>query len=961
MDLKNIEQEIQEKWKKDGTVEKIVEFPSKGKKFYLLDGPPYVNGVPHIGHTKTIVFKDMWGKFKTMQGYDVWFQPGFDCGGLPIENKVEKKLKVRSKKDIEEIGIDKFIEECKNFAEENKSVWMDLYKNLGAWKGWKEPYMTHKNYYLESGWWTIKQLYEKGMFVESKKPGFWCPHCETVLSGYETTDSYKDVEDPSIYIKFKIKDVDEYLLVWTTTPWTLPANVAITVHPDETYLKIELNGEKLILAEKLIEDVLSKIENPDYKLIKKLKGSELEGIKYEPVIDVEAQRKLENAHRVILSIPILKKKIASKTYLKMNVDEENNYGHTVSMDTGSGLVHTAPGHGDIDNKLGKHYELPEISPVDEQGKFTDQVENWKGMFVKDADKKIIEYLKEKDLLLISDKIVHSYPLCWRCKTPLIYRMSNQWFLKIDTIRDNMLSELEKIESYPEFAKERLEKLIIDSPDWAVTRQRYWGIPLPLWECQDCGKRTVIGSLKELKEKSGQDINDLHKHVVDKIKIKCDECGKDMTRLPDIMDVWFDSSISPWASIGYPHKNKELYEKLKDVDLVDESQDQIRGWFYYLMFMSKAMQRKPYKTLCLNGWTLDEKGEKMSKSLGNVIFAEDAYNELGSDLLRFFCCVETPPWEVQKISLEKAKEFNNFFNVLWNVKNFIETYGKDTTKIDFSSLKKDDEWILSKLNNLIKDTTENMETFNFHFVARGLMNFVVNDLSRTYVKLVRNRSDDNVSAIINNCLIETSKLLAPISPFISEKIYLSFKKDSVHLSKWPEYDKETINKELEEKMEIAMDIITNTNAIRKETGIKLRWPLQKVVIDGMNLEEVKEIISSMGNIKEVCFDEVEKPSKEFTKNEKEIKIFLETEMSEELKKEALLREVQRKIQSLRKKNGLVVEDKIDVLIDKSIQDKLKEFEEELKKNVGAEKIEYTKIDEDSFKFMDKEIGITIVVK
>ncbi|MEM5812549.1 MAG: isoleucine--tRNA ligase, partial [Candidatus Aenigmatarchaeota archaeon] len=661
-DHKKIEKEVQDYWKRNKIPERVVDFSRRGgKKFYLLDGPPYVNGIPHVGHIKTTTFKDIWGKFKYMQGFSVWFQPGFDCSGLPIENAVEKKLGIKSKKDIEEkIGIENFIKECKSLAEQNLHLWMELYKELGAWRGWVEPYLTYKDYYLESGWWTVKRMYEKSLLSEGTRPSFWCPHCETVLSGYEVTDSYKNIEDPSIYIKFPVKNSDkEYLLVWTTTPWTLPANVAICAHPEESYVRVRTgSGEILILAEKRLE-ILHRLEI-GYSVIEKFPGKKLEGLRYEPALDVPLQEELKSnpkAHRVILSIPIMKKRVASKTLTKRVVESGDEFGHVVDMETGSGLVHIAPGHGDVDNKLGRHYGLPEPSPVDDSGKLTKEAGRFAGIFVKRADPMIIEELERRGKLLVSEKIVHSYPLCWRCKSPLIYRMSNQWYLRLDPIREKILRENKKVRWLPEFGRERFSDLIAEAPDWAITRQRYWGIPIPIWVCKKCGKKTVIGSKRELEKASGKKVSDLHKDSVDKISIPC-VCGGKMERVKDIMDVWFDSGISPWASIGYPFRNRELFKKLWPVDLVDESQDQIRGWFYSLMMCGfSVFDRAPYETVCLNGWTLDERGEKMSKSLGNVVDAKEARNLLGSDLLRLYYCYDTAPWDTQKFNMSNAKELH----------------------------------------------------------------------------------------------------------------------------------------------------------------------------------------------------------------------------------------------------------------------------------------------------------------
>lgn len=933
-----IEAEVQKLWKEQKIPEKIVKLDFSKKKFYLLDGPPYVNGRPHVGHAQTTTFKDVWGRFKFMQGHSVWFQPGFDCGGLPIENAVEKKLGIKSKAEIEEkIGMDRFIEECQKLAKGNEDLWLNFYKKLGAWRGWLSPYLTSENYYIESGWWTVKKIYENGLFEEGQKPGFWCPHCETVLSGYEASDSYKDVEDPSIFVKFKLKGNNEYLLVWTTTPWTLPGNVAVCVHPDEEYVKAKVDEEILILAEKRLE-IFEQLEK-SYTIIEKIHGKKLEGLEYEPILDTNSQKeaaKNKNSHRVILSVPIMKKRIASKITTKKDIEELDEIGHIVTMDTGSGIVHIAPGHGDVDNKIGKHYNLPEFSPVDEKGMLTEDAGEFSGIFVKKADKLIIEHLQKNGKLLHEGKIIHSYPLCWRCKSPLIYRMSRQLFLKIEKIRHDIIEENKKISWLPDFVRERFHNLLEEAPDWAITRQRYWGIPLPFWECSKCGKKKVIGSVEELKKYSKNKIEDnldLHKNSVDKIKLKC-ECGGEMTRYPDIMGVWFDSGISPWASLGYPHKNKELFEKLWNVDLIDESQDQIRGWFYSLMVCGySAFGKSPYKTVCMNGWTLDEKGEKMSKSLGNVVDAEDAYRELKSDLLRLYYCADTEPWEVHKFSIAKAKDLGRSLNILWNTYAYFKTYCKISEKKP--ELRIEDEWIISRLNSLITSATENMEKFNFHFASRGITDFIVNDFSRTYIKIIREREDVALNYTMTHVIENILKIMAPISPFLTEYLYHDMKNQSIHLEKWPDAEKRMINTELENDMKLVDEITNACNSLRKEKNIKLRWPLPLLVVDAkVSDSDIAEPLKILCNVEEVKFGKAEKL------NEKEFengKIYLDVKVDEE---KALLRELLRAIQQQRKEKNLKPEEKIILIIENN---SMKKFSDVIAHKVGAEKVVFEKTD------------------
>jgi len=984
-DSQKLEEQMRTHWTKIKLADALKNLRKGKKTFYLLDGPPYVNALPHVGHIKTTTCKDIWSKLKLMQGFDSWFQPGFDCHGLPVENMVERDLGIKSKDEINKMGIEKFDNLCLEKVLDNEQAWIKTYNLLGAWRGFYKPYFTYKSYYIESAWWTLKKMHENKLLKKGKLAIHWCSHCETALAGYEVSDSYKNLTDPTIYVKFAVKGQEKtFFLVYTTTPWTLPGNVGLIVAPKKEYVKVESEGEFFILAKDLVESVFS-LAKQKFKIIETFLGKSLEGIEYEPILSIPSQ-KISHAHKIHLSIPIMKFKKYKKH--ETGADDQDEFGQFVTTSEGTGIVHTAPGHGSSDNYIGRHYKLDAVSPVNEKGQFTEDAGKYQGVFVKTADKQIINDLRSENKLFYTGTVNHSYPLCWRCKSPLIFRLSDQWYLSVDPIKEKMIKTNEKVNWMPSFGQRRFENWLVDRTDWCISQQRYWGTPIPIWEC-GCGKIQVIESVKELRKLAVSDpgeLDDLHKHSIDKIKIKC-SCGAEASRIPDIFNVWFDSGIAPWASLGYPHQNKELFEKMYPCDLVVESQDQIRGWFDSLMFTSTgSFKKNSYKAVGLMGWVLDEKGIKMSKSLGNVIWAQDGLRDLGADAIRLYYCWEVAPWEVQKFSVRICEEVKRQLNILWNLHEFYKTHcNKAPNKENIDNI--EDKWLLSRMNTVTRDYTNHLEKFEFHLAGRTIMNFIVNDFSRWYVKLVRNRlGEPAVSKVFQYCLEKSIKLLAPVAPFITESIYLdSFaKQKSIHLEDFPKPEKKHINEKLEEQMQTIMNIIEASNSLRLDKKIRLKYPLQKLTVNG-NKEIIKSVkdflplVKLMANVKSVETNNYASSysvklnfkvaGKKFGKDVKQLAqlvakadanklkkgetklgkfkvtaedliftsqytgdgrqfsggfIELDTKVSHTLKKEWLLKEITRAVQSARKDLGLKINDKIIIYLPEELKEYGKYF-------------------------------------
>jgi len=823
------EEEILRWWKTSRAYDKTKKRLVKSPKFYFLDGPPYVTNPPHVGTAWNKTLKDVLIRFWRMKGYNVHDQPGFDCHGLPVEVMVEKKLNLSSKKDIENlIGIDRFINECKRYAAENVEAQTRVFKDLGIWMDWDHPYITYYDNYVESVWWTVKQAEQKHLLYKGVKVVHWCPHDETALAGYEVTDEYRTIKDYSIYVKLPLVDQPgDFLLIWTTTPWTLPANLGVMVHPDKTYVKVEVDGERLVIAKECLTRVLGEKQ---HTIVEEFLGKTLEGIQYKPpLLEETGSQTGGKFHRIVLS---------------------PDY---VSMEEGTGLVHMAPGHGEEDFEVGQRYGLPVFSPVDQAGRFTAEAGKYAGLPVRDANRVIIEDLAAKKFLFREETFEHSYPHCWRCKTPLILRATDQWFIKVTAFKEKMLKENQKVRWTPEWAgSKRFHDWLAGARDWVISRQRYWGVPLPVWTCQECGQRTVIASRAELMKIAIKPPRqfDLHRNGVDEIVTRC-KCGGVAKREPDVLDVWLDSGVASWAGLEYPPNAREL-KAWWPADAIIEAHDQTRGWFYNQLGSSVLVFNKtPYRAVLMHGHTLDPEGEKMSKSKGNFASPADVIAKFGRDALRFYT-LQATVWEDFRFSWSTVEAVARDLQIIWNVFAFATLYmnldkftpSKWPLRGLARSYRAEDRWLLSRTERLVKETTEHNEKMEFHLTARALREFVIEDLSHWYIRLVRRRfwldknSRDKLAAyaVLSHALTSWLRLAAPMIPFITETIYRqSFTTTSqknlasVHMADWPTPNKTWINNRLEEEMRIAQHITEAAASARQSKKMKLRQPVAEVLV------------------------------------------------------------------------------------------------------------------------------------
>nr|WP_302659811.1 isoleucine--tRNA ligase [uncultured Clostridium sp.] len=841
-----MEKEIANLWNARNVIKKNFDMNQDGEYFTFYDGPPTANGKPHIGHILTRVMKDIIPRYKVMKGYKVIRKAGWDTHGLPVELEIEKKLGISGKEQIEEYGVEKFVKECKESVFTYVSMWEKMTEQIGYWVDMENPYVTYHNPYIESVWWALKQMWDKGLLYEGHKVMPYCPRCGTALSSHEVAQGYKDVKDLTAIAKFKVADEDnKYILAWTTTPWTLPSNLALCINKAYTYIEAKVNDEILILA----KDLAPKVLGEDFEIVREFQGTELLGTKYEQLMPFG--------------------KVEGKAF-------EVIHGDYVTLSDGTGVVHIAPAYGEDDSLVAKANGITFINLVDKEGKFVEEVTPWAGKFVKKCDESICKWLEENNKLFKAEKHLHSYPHCWRCDTPLLYYPKESWFVAMTTLRDKLIENNNKINWYPDNIRTgRFGKFLENVIDWGISRDRYWGTPLPIWECE-CGHKECIGSIEELKNKGinvPEDI-ELHKPYIDAVHLNCPECGKEMERVKEVIDCWFDSGSMPFAQLHYPFENKELFEQNYPAQFISEAVDQTRGWFYTLLAISTAVfDRNPFENCIVLGHVLDKKGLKMSKSKGNVVDPFEVLGSEGADATRWHFYTASAPWLPTRFSTDDVSEAGRkFLSTLWNVYSFYVLYAdldkfNPTEYADFVSDNVMDKWIMSKLNTLVKDVDAKLNSYDITNAALAIEDFT-DELSNWYVRRNRARywsetlTDDKIGAYVTLYRVLTTlvKVAAPFVPFITEEIYQNLvvnldpqAEESVHLCLWPEVDEKAIDKNLEAEMDLAYKIVKLGRSARNGANIKNRQPLSKMLVSTDSLPAYYgDIITDELNIKTVEF-------------------------------------------------------------------------------------------------------------
>ena len=999
----DMEKEIAHLWKEKDVITKNFDMNSGKEEFTFYDGPPTANGKPHVGHVLTRVMKDIIPRYKVMKGYHVLRKAGWDTHGLPVELEIEKKLGISGKPQIEEYGVEKFVKECKGSVFSYVNMWREMSEKTAYWVDMDDPYVTYHDNYIESVWWALKQMWNKDLLYKGHKIVPYCPRCGTSLSSHEVAQGYKDVKEATAFVKFKVKgEENKYILAWTTTPWTLPSNVALAINKSYDYVEVIQNEEHLYLAKALLN-----VLDGEYEVVKEFKGEALLGMEYEQLFPFYTPE--EKAFYIV-------------------------HGDFVTLSDGTGIVHIAPAYGEDDNLLGKKNGLPLINLVDAEGKFVDAVEPFKGMPVKKADPKILEYMNEKNLLYKSEKFTHSYPHCWRCDTALLYYPKDSWFVRMTSLRDKLLENNDKINWYPDNVRTgRFGKFLENVIDWGISRDRYWGTPLPIWDCE-CGHRECIGSRAELKEKG---INvpeglELHKPYIDEIKLTCPHCGKPMKRTGEVIDCWFDSGSMPFAQWHYPFENKEIFEKNFPAQFISEAVDQTRGWFYTLLAISTAIfEKSPFENCIVLGHVLDKHGLKMSKHKGNVVDPFDVLENQGADATRWHFYTASAPWLPTRFSEDDVAEAGRkFLSTLWNVYSFYVLYAEidKFNPLEYSQFKSDnvmDKWIMSRLNTLVKTVDEDLHSYRITQAALAVEEFT-DELSNWYVRRNRSRywsetlTDDKIGAYVTLYRVLTTlvKVAAPFVPFITEEIYqnlvVALDKDaveSVHLCKWPEFHADQVDEALEAEMEMASKIVKLGRSSRNGANIKNRQPLSQMLVSTKSLPTYYgNIIKDELNIKEVEFgadlskyvnfeikpnlpvlgraygklipairaeiakknqmelaqkvqnggtEVIDVNGEEITLNsenllvtmqglegyafsgEGEMGVVLDTTITAELKEEGHLREIISKVQNMRKESGFEVSDKIKLYAahNDMLLEVIKKFEDFIKKETLSVEVLY----------------------
>ena len=857
------EKEVEEFWKEDNTFKKSMEQREGCPTYTFYDGPPTANGKPHIGHVLTRVIKDMIPRYRTMKGYYVPRKAGWDTHGLPVELEVEKLLGLDGKEQIEQYGLDPFITKCKESVWKYKGMWEDFSGTVGFWADMDNPYVTYDDNFIESEWWALKTIWDKGLLYKGFKIVPYCPRCGTPLSSHEVAQGYKDVKERSAVVRFKVKGEDAYILAWTTTPWTLPSNVALCVNPNEEYAKVKAaDGYVYYMASALLDTVLGKLAKDGeaaYEVLETYKGKDLEGKEYEALYQCAAD-------------------LAAKQHKK---------GHYVVCDTyvtltdGTGVVHIAPAFGEDDAQVGRKYDLPFVQFVDEKGDMTKETP-FEGLFVKKADPEVLKDLDAKGLLFDAPKFEHSYPHCWRCDTPLIYYARESWFIKMTAVRDDLVRNNETVNWIPQsIGKGRFGNWLENIQDWGVSRNRYWGTPLNVWQCEDCGHQEAIGSREQLKELSGNEkalTVELHRPYIDEITCTCPKCGKTMKRVPEVIDCWFDSGAMPFAQHHYPFENKDLFEQQFPAQFISEAVDQTRGWFYSLMAESTLLFNKsPYENVIVLGHVQDENGQKMSKSKGNAVDPFDALQTYGADAIRWYFYINSAPWLPNRFHGKAVQEGQRkFMGTLWNTYAFFVLYANidnfDATKytLDKKSLTVMDRWILSKLNSTVGAVDDDLANYRIPEAAKALQEFV-DDLSNWYVRRSRERfwakgmEQDKINAYMTlyTALVTICKAAAPMIPFMTEEIYRNLvcsidktAPESIHLCDFPTVDAQMIDKELEASMEEVLDIVVMGRAARNTANIKNRQPIGTMYVRAERPLDAmfQEVVADELNVKKVEFKE-----------------------------------------------------------------------------------------------------------